>query len=68
MDARVREREGCVLVADKCGGMTRVVMAMLRELAVEIVFASRVVSVILPCGYCRYSGGATMVSARSERR
>ncbi len=68
LDARVREREGCVLVADKCGGMTRVVMAMLRELAVEIVFASRVVSVILPCGYCRYSGGATMVSARSERR
>ena len=68
MDARVKEREGCVLVADKCGGMTRVVMAMLRELAVEIVFASRVVSVILPCGYCRYSGGATMVSARSERR
>ena len=68
MDVRVREREGCVLVADKCGGMTRVVMAMLRELAVEIVFASRVVSVILPCGYCRYSGGATMVSARSERR
>lgn len=49
MDARVREREGCVLVADKCGGMTRVVMAMLRELAVEIVFASRVVSVILRC-------------------
>ena len=68
LDARVKEREGCVLVADKCGGMTRVVMAMLRELAVEIVFASRVVSVILPCGYCRYSGGATMVSARSERR
>ena len=68
LDARVREREGCVLVADKCGGMTRVVMAMLRELAVEIVFASRVVSVILPCGYCRSSGGATMVSARSERR
>ena len=64
----MKEREGCVLVADKCGGMTRVVMAMLRELAVEIVFASRVVSVILPCGYCRYSGGATMVSARSERR
>ena len=68
LDARVREREGCVLVADKCGGMARVVMTMLRGLVVEIVFASRVVSVILPCGYCRYSGGATMVSARSERR
>ena len=70
MDARVREREGCVLVADKCGGMTRVVMAMLRELAVEIVFASRVVSVILRCRAAvgTVSGGATMVSARSERR
>ena len=68
LDARVKEREGCALVADKCGDIARVVMAMLRELAVEIVFASRVVSVILPCGYCRYSGGATMVSARSERR
>ena len=43
---RVKEREGCVLVADKCGGMARVVMTMLRGLAVEIVFASRVVSVI----------------------
>jgi len=53
LDARVREREGCVLVADKCGGMTRVVMAMLRELAVEIVFASRVVTA-MPC-CCRYS-------------
>ena len=68
LDARVREREGCVLVADKCGGMTRVVMAMLRELAVEIVFASRVVSVILPCGYCRYSGGATVEGATDSKR
>ena len=49
MDARARDREGCALVADKCGDIARVVMAMLRELAVEIVFASRVVSVILRC-------------------
>ena len=68
LDVRVRDREGCVLEPDKWGGMARVMMAMLRRLVVEIVFASRVVSVILPCGYCRYSGGATMVSARSERR
>ena len=68
LDARVKEREGCALVADKCGDIARVVMTMLREVVVEIIFASRVVSVILPCGYCRYSGGATMVSARSERR
>ena len=71
LDARVREREGCVLVADKCGGMTRVVMAMLRELAVEIVFASRVVSVILRCRAAvgTVSGGATMEGATaSERR
>lgn len=50
LDARVGERKGCVLVADKCGGMARVVMTMLRGLVVEIVFASRVVSVILRCG------------------
>ena len=49
LDARVGERKGCVLVADKCGGMARVVMTMLRGLVVEIVFASRVVSVILRC-------------------
>ena len=55
MDVRVRDREGCVLVADKCGGMTRVVMAMLRELAVEIVFASRVVSVYVVSCCCWYS-------------
>ena len=64
LDARVRDREGCVLVADKWGGMARVGMAMLRGLVVEIVFASRVVSVNLRCGYCRYSEGAT----DSERR
>ena len=50
MDARVKEREGCALVADKCGDMARVVMTMLRGLVVEIVFASRVVSVILRLG------------------
>ena len=36
-------------MADKCGDMARVVMTMLRGLVVEIVFASRVVSVILRC-------------------
>ena len=74
MDARVREREGCVLVADKCGGMARVMMAMLRGLVVEIVFASRVVSVyVVSC--CRRViivgtvSGATMEGATaSERR
>ena len=74
LDARVREREGCALEADKWGDMARVMMAMLRGLAVEIVFASRVVSVyVVSC--CRrviivgtVSGGATMESARSERR
>ena len=55
MDARVREREGCALEADKWGDMARVGMAVLRGLVVEIIFASRVVSVILRCGYCRYS-------------
>ena len=49
LDARVKEREGCALVADKCGDMAGVVMTMLRGLVVEIVFASRVVSVILRC-------------------
>ena len=49
LDARVKEREGCALVADKCGDIARVVMTMLRGLVVEIVFASRVVSVILRC-------------------
>ena len=74
LDARVREREGCALEADKWGDIARVMMAMLRGLAVEIVFASRVVSVyVVSC--CRrviivgtVSGGATMESARSERR
>ena len=74
LDARVREREGCALEADKWGDMARVMMAMLRGLAVEIVFASRVVSVyVVSC--CRrviivgtVSGGATMESARYERR
>ena len=49
-------------------------MTMLREVVVEIIFASRVVSVyVVSC--CRrviivgtVSGGATMESARSERR
>ena len=74
MDARARDREGCVLVADKCGGMARVVMTMLRGLVVEIVFASRVVSVyVVSCCHRviivgTVSGGATMESARSERR
>ena len=49
LDVRVRDREGCVLEPDKCGDLPRVVMAMLRRLVVEIVFASRVVSVILRC-------------------
>ena len=39
-----------MLVADKCGDLARVVMAMLGEVVVEIIFASRVVSVILRCG------------------
>ena len=71
LDARVKEREGCVLVADKWGGMARVVMTMLREVAVEIVFASRVVSVILRCRAAvgTVSGGATVEGATdSERR
>ena len=71
LDARVKEREGCVLVADKCGGMTRVVMAMLRGLVVEIIFALMVVSVILRCRAAvgTVSGGATMEGATaSERR
>ena len=50
MDARVREREGCALEADKWGDMARVGMAVLRGLVVEIVFASKVVSVILRLG------------------
>ena len=50
LDARVGERKGCVLVADTWGDIARVVTTMLRGLAVEIVFASRVVSVILRCG------------------
>ena len=74
LDARVREREGCALEADKWGDIARVVMTMLREVVVEIIFASRVVSVyVVSC--CRrviivgtVSGGATMESARSERR
>ena len=71
LDARVGERKGCVLVADKCGGMARVVMTMLRGLVVEIIFASRVVSVILRCRAAvgTVSGGATMEGATaSERR
>ena len=74
LDARARDREGCVLVADKCGGMARVVMTMLREVVVEIIFASRVVSVyVVSCCHRviivgTVSGGATMESARSERR
>ena len=48
MDVRVRDREGCVLEPDKWGGMARVMMAMLRGLVVEIVFASRVVTRISP--------------------
>ena len=38
LDARARDREGCVLVADKCGDIARVVMTMLREVVVEIIF------------------------------
>ena len=70
MDARARDREGCVLVADKCGDIARVVMTMLREVVVEIIFALMVVSVILRCRAAvgTVSGGATMESARSERR
>ena len=67
----MREREGCALVADKWGDMARVGMAVLRGLAVEIVFASRVVSVILRCRAAvgTVSGGATMEGATaSERR
>ena len=55
LDARVREREGCALEADKCGDLPRVGMAMLRGLVVEIVFASRVVSVYVVSCCCRYS-------------
>ena len=46
-------------------------MAVLREVAVEIVFASRVVSVILRCRAAvgTVSGGATVEGATdSERR
>lgn len=46
-------------------------MTMLREVAVEIVFASRVVSVILRCRAAvgTVSGGATVEGATdSERR
>ena len=71
LDARVKEREGCVLVADKWGDLPRVVMTMLREVVVEIVFASRVVSVILRCRAAvgTVSGGATVEGATdSERR
>ena len=74
LDARARDREGCVLVADKCGDIARVVMTMLREVVVEIIFASRVVSVYVVSCCSRViivgtvSGGATMESARSERR
>ena len=49
LDARARDREGCVLVADTCGDIARVVTTILREVVVEIIFASRVVSVILRC-------------------
>ena len=49
LDARVREREGCVLEADKWGDIARVVTTILREVVVEIIFALRVVSVILRC-------------------
>ena len=71
LDARVREREGCALEADKWGDMARVGMAVLRGLVVEIIFASRVVSVILRCRAAvgTVSGGATMEGATaSERR
>ena len=71
LDARVKEREGCALVADKWGDLPRVVMTMLREVVVEIVFASRVVSVILRCRAAAgtVSGGATTEGATdSERR
>ena len=66
----MREREGCALVADKWGDMARVGMAVLRGLVVEIVFASKVVSVILRLGVIvgTVSGGATMESAHYERR
>lgn len=49
-------------------------MTMLREVVVEIIFASRVVSVyVVSCCHRviivgTVSGGATMESARSERR
>ena len=74
LDARARDREGCALVADKCGDIARVVMTMLREVVVEIIFASRVVSVyVVSC--CRRViivgtvSGATMEGATaSERR
>ena len=67
----MKEREGCALLADKWGGMARVGIAVLREVAVEIVFASRVVSVILRCRAAvgTVSGGATVEGATdSERR
>ena len=67
----MREREGCALLADKWGDMARVVMTMLRGLVVEIVFASRVVSVMLRCSVAvgTLSGGATVEGATdSERR
>ena len=59
-----------MLVADKCGDIARVVMTMLRGLVVEIIFALMVVSVILRCRAAvgTVSGGATMESARYERR
>ena len=71
LDARARDREGCALVADKCGDIARVVMTMLREVVVEIIFASRVVSVNLrSCAAVgTVSGGATVEGATdSERR
>ena len=66
----MREREGCALEADKWGGMARVMMAMLRGLVVEIVFASRVVSVILRCRAAvgTVSGGATVEGATDSKR
>ena len=67
----MREREGCALLADKWGDMARVGIAVLRGLVVEIVFASRVVSVILRCRAAvgTVSGGATVEGATdSERR
>ena len=71
LDARARDREGCVLVADTCGDIARVVTTILREVVVEIIFALMVVSVILRCRAAvgTVSGGATMEGATaSERR